>query len=313
MLLKIRKYILISVIIFITANLYPQQSFLNRPVIYQPLLVIDCGVKGSAISGTCLRAVHYATRNILRSGKFAQVISLVNISFLYAVTSGKTYPVSVQDITSEKTRKTYLNYFVKTYPVERSFLMGNKNRYAMIQVGQLFLPTAEQKSEWAEYARRKKLKYAYFDEPGFTDYVRGNFNFPAGIIKIEVSEKEPWSLDDVLRLNQRLYKIKGLKQIYSPWHAFKNLTRTSENYAYSKFTSKSLGKIWELTGEFGSTYWDRSEHVIYIQFYSGRTTVSLTREVGNALDELFSDKEVAWTLYDPLYHEIRKSVVGANP
>ena len=159
-LLKIVKRLFFCVaIVFFSVNVYSESvsepGFLERPVIYQPLLVIDCGINGSAVSGTCLRAVKYATRNILNSGKFAHVISLVNIPFLYTASGGKIYPVSVQETTSEKTRKTYLDYFMANYPVELSFLAGNKNRYAMIQVGKLFLPTPGEKSEWAEYARRK--------------------------------------------------------------------------------------------------------------------------------------------------------------
>ncbi len=297
------------------------------PPVTHPYLLIDCGAAGEALKSQCFKQIVSTGQFIAESGLFSEVYSFSSLSVL-ARNEDRIFPFTISDrppyensgYRQETGKALYLN------PAEYAQYLDSQNRYALIKIvcaepANQCLETMNnaKRDEWKDRLDRAKIKSWFFDEPDFAVHHNIHFNTRLGTIRLEgwdpVSLTTPLFWENLSRLQRDLYRVNGVKQLYSPWHVMKNLAVLLQEPANTKDSLTAILEVWELAGADRSRRLRVENAIVYIDYYGPPGKPDIHSEVEKTLRqwEKRFGPHISWTIRPASGSEIRKTVDPMSP
>ena len=270
----------------------------RRPNSYKPYLWIDCQKKNGVFQKKCFTQIKLLTRRMLESGEFAAVRSLSHLSWFYTKKESYSF-VSFEKFPPYENFKMK-SYAMRIYHSDLVELADSTGRYALIWVEHLPGRKAadiapNDRREWREMLDLYHLKSSFAHEASFAKEVRG-FYPRLGVLQVEgvgLTAEDPAFWAYFYRLERRLYKISGIKRLYSPRHTLRSLSLSLSIPTKKRENLAEILSLWELAGEYGSLRLNPETGGYEIAIF-GLGGKDLQKEIGKSLQGFTQSSPLKW-------------------
>lgn len=228
-----------------------------NPLVYTPLLLIDCKKSERVYQKSCFRHIAYLARAIDYSGLFEDVQSPAHIYFMTNL--GKGY-VSFEKKRPYRSRK-WRDLILQRYQDIFSLSVDKTQRYVLFSVAQSQLLVDEPeypkqleqlKKTLEAYLLGKPVRYFFANSPSFAALHKANFLEIAMHVELFFDDNKSFfqNQEKIKNMEAQIKSIKGVKTTFSGTSVFRELSVLFKNSSWQQ-----LAHFYEFADGARSSYW----------------------------------------------------------